>query len=125
MIRDDRGTGRNRKDMSFYERLLVFLSYLLFFPVFSILFTERRHNVRMAYNAAQAMFLWCFFIAVMICLKAAAAAGSAYADMSLVGRSSGVLYFIFWIYMLKCSFVFLMGKKADIPLISDIADRLA
>ena len=125
MIRNNRGTGRNREDLSFYERMLVVLSYLLFFPVFSILFTERRQNVRMAYNAAQAMFLWCFFVAVMICLKAAAAAGSAYADMSLVGRSSGVLFFFFWIYMLKCSFVFLMGKKADIPFISDIADRLA
>ncbi|GEM_PF-6018262 len=108
-----------------YEKMLVVLSYILFFPSFNIIFTDRRMNEQMAYNAAQAMFLWMLFIISMIAVKAAAAAGSAYMDMSLLGRASSIMFFFFWIYMLKCSFVFLMGKKVNIPFISDISDRLA
>jgi len=114
-----------RQNLSSYEKMLVVLSYILFFPSFNIIFTDRRMNEQMAYNAAQAMLLWMLFIISMIAVKAATAAGSVYMNMSLLGRASSVMFFLFWIYMLKCSFVFLMGKKVNIPFISDISDRLA
>lgn len=114
-----------RQVLSSYEKMLVVLSYILFFPSFNIIFTDRRMNEQMAYNAAQAMFLWMLFIISMIAVKAAAAAGSAYMNMSLLGRASSIMFFFFWIYTLKCSFVFLMGKKVNIPFVSGISDRLA
>ncbi len=114
-----------KQQLSFYERLLVVLAYILFFPAFNIIFTDRRKNERMSFHAAQAMFLWLFLIAAMIALKALAATGSAYINMSFFGRLSSVLFFVFWLYAIKCSFVFLMGKKVSIPFISNISDRLA
>jgi len=114
-----------KQKITFYERLLVVFSYVLFFPSFSIILTDRRMNEQLAFHAGQAMFLWLFMILVIIVLKALAAFGSAYVNMSFLGVFSGVLFFVFWLYTLKCSFVFLMGKKVNIPFISNISDRMA
>lgn len=114
-----------KQRLSSYERLLIVFSYILFFPSFSIIFTDRRRDEQMAFHAGQAMFLWLGFFAAMIALKALAAAGSLHMNMSFLGRMSGVLFFVFWLYTLKCSFVFLMKKNVRIPLISNLSDRLA
>lgn len=105
--------------------MLVVSSYLLFFPSFSVILTDRRMNEQLAFHAGQSMLLWLSMIIFTVALKALAAWGSAYADMSFLGVFSGVLFFVFWLYTLKCSFVFLMGKKVNIPVISYISDRLA
>jgi hypothetical protein len=115
----------SNNQLSFYEKTLVVFSYVLFFPSFSIILTDRRMNEQLAFHAGQAMFLWLFMILVIIVLKALAAFGSAYVNMSFLGVFSGVLFFVFWLYTLKCSFVFLMGKKVNIPFISNISDRMA
>ena len=115
----------SNSQLSFSEKALIVFSYILFFPIFNIILTDRRMNEQLAFHAGQAMFLWLFMIIVMVILKILAAWGSVYVNMSFLGIFSGILFFVFWLYALKCSFVFLMGKKVSIPVVSDISDRLA
>ncbi|MFA5104999.1 MAG: hypothetical protein WC527_07495 [Candidatus Margulisiibacteriota bacterium] len=115
----------SNNQLSFSEKALVVFSYILFFPSFSIIFTDRRMDEQLAFHGGQAMFLWLFMIIVVVALKALAAWGSVYIDVSFLGIFSSILFFAFWLYVLKCSFVFLMGKSVNIPVISNISDRLA
>ncbi len=111
--------------ISFYERLLVVLSYILFFPAFNIIFTERRRNEELAFHAGQAMFLWMSMIFVVASLRISLGIIFPEADIAFAGYFVSLLSFVFWAYAIKCSFMFLMGKKVLIPVISDISDRLA
>lgn len=114
-----------KQKTSFYERLLVVFSYVLFFPAFNIIFTERRRNEELAFHAGQAMFLWIFIILVIASIRIVLGLIFPEADIAFAGYFVAFLSFILWAYAVKCSFVFLMGKKVVIPVISYISDRLA
>ncbi|MFA5098550.1 MAG: hypothetical protein WC490_08045 [Candidatus Margulisiibacteriota bacterium] len=111
--------------ITLWEKVIAASGYVLFFPTFSIILTDRRRNGVLALHAAQGFLLWIFILAGMILLRLGVNQAMLGSDVPYLDKSVTVFFMFFWLYSIKCSFLFLMGKKVNIPLISTISAGLA
>lgn len=107
------------------DKILIFLSYIIFLPSLYIILTEKRKNHEMAFHASQSFLLWIAIFLLVIILRKAVFAILSVISIPYFYLLNEVFFFAAWAYCFYCAFLYILNKKVDIPMISKISDRLA
>ena len=111
--------------ISFFERLTAASGYLLFIPALYVILTEKRKNEYLAINASQALFFWTFSFVLLVAIRMAVD----YIMVRVYIRPFElILPLTMWailLYSLYCSFLAVLGRQVNIPLVSGIAKKVA
>ena len=111
--------------ISFFDRLTAAAAYLLFIPALYIILTEKRKNEYLALHASQALFYWTFSFVILVAIRIAVD----YIMVRVYIRPFEVILpavmLAIWIYSLYCSFLAVLGRQINIPLVSAVAKKVA
>ena len=113
------------KSIKLSERILAAISYVLFFPSFKIILTERRKNNYLAFHAARSFLLWIAFLVSIVLLKTVVHFLARNLGLYFLGKSIALYAFIFWAYTIYCGYKVMRDQDINIPFINYSADRLA
>jgi len=111
--------------ISFYDRLTAAAGYLLFIPALYVILTEKRKNEYLALHASQALFYWTFSFVILVAIRIAVD----YLMVRVYIRPFELILPIFmwavWLYSLYCTFLAVLGREINIPIVSAVSKKVA
>ena len=113
------------EQISFFDRLTAAAGYLLFIPALYIILTEKRKNEYLALHSSQALFYWTFSFITLVAIRS----GVDHVMTRVYIRPFEIILpftmWAIWLYSLYCSFLAVLGRQVNIPLVSGIAKKVA
>ena len=108
---------------SFFDKLTAAAAYLLFIPALYIILTGRRENEYLTLHASQALFYWMFSFFLLAAIRIGVDYVMIRAYISPFELILPLTMWTIWLYSLYCSLLAVMGRRINIPLVSDLAKK--